>query len=274
MSGLRWLCVCLALLAVSGCGPNDSSGTEDADNGNGQTSESAAIQNQERRIQELKTVRPRDPNVYKEVWVSPDDVAIQYVLSVPPEIDRGDPLPLIVALHHSSNTSTGYLGRSVMEMLVRPGLSEFPAIIIAPDIIGRSWDNERCVNTVMALATQIRDAYPIDPERVLITGYSMGGEGTWEYARRFPDFFTAAIAVSGKPPFDAASLEWKIPILCLNSRTDEVYPYRATADTVSELTNRNQPVTLSTIEQASHYQINLFAKALAEQQEWLRNAWK
>ncbi|MEO0529355.1 MAG: prolyl oligopeptidase family serine peptidase [Planctomycetota bacterium] len=38
---------------------------------------------------------------------------------------------------------------------------------------------------------------PIDPDRVYVSGLSMGGYGTWELAARHPDFFAAAAPICG-----------------------------------------------------------------------------
>jgi predicted esterase len=46
----------------------------------------------------------------------------------------------------------------------------------------------------------VRDAmtkYPIDPDRISVTGFSMGGAATWYLVSHYPDFFAAAAPMSG-----------------------------------------------------------------------------
>ena len=55
-----------------------------------------------------------------------------------------------------------------------------------------------------------------------MTGFSMGGAGTWHFASRFPERFSAAIPMAGRPPADIGA--WKMPVLAIHSRSDEVVP--------------------------------------------------
>ena len=58
----------------------------------------------------------------------------------------------------------------------------------------------------MALLEGILETYNIDRARILVTGFSLGGRGTWFFATRHPDFFTGAIPIAGRPgdePLDA-----------------------------------------------------------------------
>jgi predicted peptidase len=41
------------------------------------------------------------------------------------------------------------------------------------------------------------DSLQIDPDRVYVTGYSLGGEGTFDIIARAPDLFAAAIPICG-----------------------------------------------------------------------------
>ena len=37
-----------------------------------------------------------------------------------------------------------------------------------------------------------------NPTKVAVTGFSMGGRGSWQYAAKFPDRFTAAMPVAAQ----------------------------------------------------------------------------
>jgi MYXO-CTERM domain-containing protein len=58
---------------------------------------------------------------------------------------------------------------------------------------------------VLVLRQVVMAKYPIDPNRLYITGPSMGGRGTWDILRRYPGVFAAAApAAAPASPTDAA----------------------------------------------------------------------
>ena len=54
---------------------------------------------------------------------------------------------------------------------------------------------------VMRVIADVRRAYPIDPERITLTGASMGGGGTWAIGLRHPELFAALAPVCGVANF-------------------------------------------------------------------------
>jgi predicted peptidase len=63
--------------------------------------------------------------------------------------------------------------------LVEPALRELRAIIVAPDCNGSDWTQSNSEQDVLELLDHVEAAYNIDPNKTLITGYSMGDIGTW-----------------------------------------------------------------------------------------------
>ena len=88
----------------------------------------------------------------------------------------------------------------LMKVLVVPGLSDLGAIMVAPETMDRAWDTTANERAVIALLDAVQTAYRIDARRVVVTGFSMGGAGTWHFAARFPERFSAAVPMAGRPP--------------------------------------------------------------------------
>lgn len=73
--------------------------------------------------------------------------------------------------------------------------------------------------------------YPIDPNRVYLTGFSMGGFGTWQWALRRPERFAALMPVAGNGSrygiygvkTDLSALK-DMPIWMIHGAQDEVVP--------------------------------------------------
>lgn len=64
----------------------------------------------------------------------------------------------------------------------------------------------------------------VDPDRLYVTGLSMGGYGTWDLVTRRPDLFAAAVPVcGGGDPARAAALVG-LPIRCYHGAADFIVP--------------------------------------------------
>jgi pimeloyl-ACP methyl ester carboxylesterase len=69
-----------------------------------------------------------------------------------------------------------------------------PSIVLAPQVpMGSSWNPRKILNTMNYLF----DKYPFDTNRVYITGMSLGGYGTVNFAATYPEKITAGVALCG-----------------------------------------------------------------------------
>ncbi|HZZ42957.1 MAG TPA: dienelactone hydrolase family protein [Tepidisphaeraceae bacterium] len=91
------------------------------------------------------------------------------------------------------------------------------------------------------LLDHITTQYRIDPDRIYVTGASMGGNGTWNFAQQYPDRIAAIAPVcGGGDPNDVASLK-NLPIWIFHGQKDPVVPFRreqAMIDALSPLHGR------------------------------------
>ena len=129
-----------------------------------------------------------------------DGTEISYTIAIPNSYSDSVPAPLILALHFGGQP-TRFYGGQFMNTMVKPALKNLRAILLAPTVpMGGNWTNEGSEDAVMGLMREIREEYNIDPEKILVTGFSLGGIGTWEYASNYPEIFAAAIPMPGKSP--------------------------------------------------------------------------
>ncbi|HEY6551841.1 MAG TPA: prolyl oligopeptidase family serine peptidase [Vicinamibacteria bacterium] len=142
--------------------------------------------------------------VFTKAYRSPVDDTLQpYALYVPKAYDPAKAYPLLVTLHGA--TSNHLLNRRrVFGLGNRPGESDYEAIrndvaypeidfiVAAPygrgEVAGYSGIAEGDVLRVM---DDVARAYNVDPDRVHLTGLSMGGGGTWQIGLRYPDRFAS-----------------------------------------------------------------------------------
>src|SRR5437763_5326903 len=198
---------------------------------------------------------------------------ITYAISIPPGYSPSTPVPLILGLHYGigNRDSTG-VGSDLVKGIVGPALEGLGAIIVAPDSVRGNWstpENEKAVN---ALLDMVMDRYAIDKKRVAVTGYSMGGTGSWSLAEKFPERFSAALPIASRPP--ASAVGWRLPVLAIHSRDDQVVPFDPTAARIAELQKAGVNAKLIALTGVAHYEAGRFREPLRQAIPWLQEVWR
>jgi predicted peptidase len=213
------------------------------------------------------------PGLHSRTLSRGDEPAVRYAIYIPGNYSPATPVPLILALHFGvGGGDASGAGGQVVQILIGPALAELGAIIVAPDSVRGNWstpENEKAVN---ALLDMVLAHYAIDEKKLAVTGYSMGGAGSWHFAEKFPERFSAAIPVAGRPP--AAASGWRLPVLAIHSRDDQVVPFDPTEARIAELQKAGVNAKLIAVSGITHYQTNRFRSALRQAVPWLREVWK
>lgn len=197
----------------------------------------------------------------------------RYTLVIPRGYLRAESVPLVVSLHFGGRV-TPWIGRSLLDQLIEPALRDLGAIIVAPDSAAGGWANPTAEQHVLELIEYIESNYKVDPERTLLTGYSMGGMGTWYLAPRHPDIFETAVPIAGRPQEDVTETEWQTPTLVLNSTADELIPIAPALETVEVLQAKGAPIEITVVEQITHFQIPRYREHLMNVIPWVEQVWR
>jgi poly(3-hydroxybutyrate) depolymerase len=157
---------------------------------------------------------------YRADW---DGTLQPYALYVPRNFDPGKRWPLIVALHGAYSNPLHNL-RRVFGLDNRPGetdaeaarnllpLPDVPALVVSPFGRGELMGYDGLGgDDVMRVIADVRRAYNIDPERMTLTGLSMGGGGTWAIGLRHPELFAALAPVCGTTDYVATIPPSELP---------------------------------------------------------------
>lgn len=125
----------------------------------------------------------------------------RYVVYVPREFARTKSWPMILALHGGGEygsdglrQTNGYISRAI-----RLNPDRFPAVVVIPQAKADGtpgWQLEGGKAALAALDRSIKE-FSGDPKRVILTGASAGGNGTWSIASRFPERFSAIVPICG-----------------------------------------------------------------------------
>jgi predicted esterase len=210
------------------------------------------------------------PSQVQEQVLEPDDEC--YTIAIPQKPAVDEPLPLILALHYAGH-GMPFFGRLILEDLIEPAWRELGAIVVAPDCPARDWIQPESEALVLRLLEHLQDNYPVDPHRMLIAGYSMGGNGAWHLAARHQDRFAAAVIMAGWPTVKMLDVRWQTPLYVIHSRADELVPLEVTEPVVQALQDQGAPVELVVLEDAGHYETGRFVAPLRAAIPWIRRAW-
>ena len=209
------------------------------------------------------------PGTYQQVVTRPGGATFRYSLFVPTGYGKAGPSPLIVALHYAGEV-TPFYGRGMIDGFARPGFENLKAIIVAPDSLGGDWTTEQNEAAAVWLTREVMKSYAVDPHKVALTGYSMGGIGTWFIGSKHQDLFTAVIPVSSAP---AGETDWKIPLYVIHSTDDEILPIEPVREHVARLKARGARIEWRELSKLSHYNTGSFVPALRDASSWLAGVW-
>ncbi|BFT72804.1 dienelactone hydrolase family protein [Paenibacillus sp. P36] len=169
---------------------------------------------------------------------NPFKANMNYQLYLPHDdgINRDTKFPLIVFLHgvKKRGEDISLLDNYGLTWIAE-GKSDFPFIIVTPQCpTDSNWVEE--FHCVKALVDEMIMNYPVDAERVYLTGFSMGGNGTWDFASRAPELFSAVVPISGWFEPGQANLLKDIPIWAFHCVDDDVVRVSGTEDMVRSIT--------------------------------------
>ena len=114
----------------------------------------------------------------------------------PAQALSGELRPLVLCLHFGGPVSPWY-GRGLLEQLVAPALAATGAVMVAPDYASNAWADAPCAACALeAIELAVAD-FQADVTRVLLTGYSKGGIGTWTLGAHYAERFSATVVMAG-----------------------------------------------------------------------------
>lgn len=216
------------------------------------------------------TDNPTIPGIYEQI-LQPGER--RYTIAIPDGYTDEQPRPLILALHWGGPV-TPYISKWYLLGLVAPALGELGAVIAAPDCTAEHWANPSSQDVVIDLLDYLTEAYNIDTRQVLLTGYSMGGIGTWILAAHHPERFSGALIVSAKPPTGVVDVRWDTPLYVIHSRHDEIFPLGDTETTVNQLREQGVAIDFDTVDGITHFQTERFVKPMQAAVPWIKHVWE
>jgi predicted peptidase len=144
--------------------------------------------------------------------------------------------PLVIALHgfgeRGGENESQIVGNQLAYAFAQPDRQRTdPSFVIAPqaptDPPPESfiWNPDRLHHRIIDLVDDALSRYPIDPDRVYLTGLSIGSIGSYALLPKSTDVFAGALLATGMGnPADAETLA-SIPLWAVHSVDDDTVPY-------------------------------------------------
>jgi predicted peptidase len=213
------------------------------------------------------------PTFERRTFKMPGGSTVRYGLAVPGDYRASSPRPLVIALHPGASGGTPYYGDQYMRAIFVPGLQELGAITIAPDVPTRAWTDPQAEQAVLSLIKAVRDEFAIDPRRIVVVGFSLGGSGAWFLSARHADLFSAAIVMAGRTDEPLTSLA-KIPTYVIHSRDDQVVPFAQAEQRAAALKQMGRTIQFDPLAGVSHFEMGGYLAALRNGGRWVRERWQ
>ncbi|QGQ24674.1 prolyl oligopeptidase family serine peptidase [Gimesia benthica] len=145
--------------------------------------------------------------------------------------------PLIVFLHGAGERGDDnlvHLKTLPQQMATSSWQERFPCYLLAPQCPeNMQWSSSLRLNDALEhnlldqiyhMILDVSTKHAIDPKRIYITGYSMGGYGTWSMIARYPELFAAASPICGGGDPNNVSEYTSLPLWVVHGDADHSVP--------------------------------------------------
>jgi predicted esterase len=152
-------------------------------------------------------------------------VKLKYLAQLPKEYRKGSgkKWPMILFLHGSGERGDNL---ELVKKLGIPNIAEkknLQFVAISPQCPANSgWDTQ--IYALNTLLDEIIEKYDVDISRIYLTGLSMGGLGTWNFAMTYPERFAAIAPVSAWANTSNIERLKDIPVWAFHGESDVVVP--------------------------------------------------
>ena len=178
-----------------------------------------------------------------------DGTGMPYRIFVPPGYNAAQSYPLIVFLHGAGEAGTNNTAQlnnnanGAMKLISDANLALQPTFMAAPQCPTNSscWGIAGSLVQLNTMLDRIAAEFSIDPDRVHVTGLSMGGNGTWEFVKNRPDRFASAVPMSGYGGGSATPLS-AIPFWYFHAANDGTVNVSGSRNQVNALRDANARV--------------------------------
>ncbi|WP_348825173.1 prolyl oligopeptidase family serine peptidase [Flavobacterium aestuarii] len=171
-----------------------------------------------------------------------DQTDYPFWINLPKQEVLDNKAPVILFLHGKSlsGTNLNRVKRYGILRAIETG-KEIPAIVIAPQTAHGAWNPDK----LLKLLEYVQNNYNTDLTKVYVCGMSLGGYGTFDFAGKYPDKITAAVAICGGGNVKDACNLAKIPMWVIHGNRDYIVPLSESKKMVKAIQTCNPEANLT-----------------------------
>ncbi|QAA32908.1 prolyl oligopeptidase family serine peptidase [Clostridium manihotivorum] len=182
------------------------------------------------------------------------NISLDYLIYKPASYDENKKWPLILSLHGSGerNKDIETVKQYGIHKILREN-EDLPFLVVSPHCPkDESWEMQ--FKFLRELLDIVQKNYSIDSERIYLTGYSMGGYGTWNFAITNPELFAAIAPICG----GAISLKKAVrylkdtPIWVAHGDSDTIVDFEESKRIVDSLKDCNKNLIFKVYKNCDH----------------------
>lgn len=137
----------------------------------------------------------------------------KYAVFLPSNYTPEKKWPAIMFLHGVGERGSD--AKACLNVGIGPEIAKradsFPFVVIFPQVNG-TWKSAEDEKIAIDTLEQAKREFSIDPDRVMLTGLSTGGYGTWRIGAKYRDRFAALVPMCGYSYYEGVPQLTTIPI--------------------------------------------------------------
>lgn len=182
-----------------------------------------------------------------------------YSVYVPPDYHTQAAWPVVLYLHGAGvggHDGQQHLSDGLAAVIRAEG--DFDAIVVFPQceeldapLLSRWAADAPDGRRALRILDEVRSEFAIDPQRQILTGWSMGGYGAWNLAAADPDRWAAVVPVSGGGNVELAT-RITAPVWAIHGASDRAIPSEPSQLLVDAVTRAGGQATMTSLADVGH----------------------
>ena len=189
-------------------------------------------------------------------WVKGELEDLKFQIHAPATFKRDQKIPLVIFLHgvgERGEDNERQINGLPRTFASPENQTARPCIVVAPqcppDVF---WNQGDITKRIIALTETIAENMPVDEDRIYLSGFSMGGFGTWAVLGEAPKLFAAAVPIAGGGNPGIARDIKKVPIWNFHGDKDDAVDVKQSREMVEALEKVKAKITYTEFEGAGH----------------------
>lgn len=188
----------------------------------------------------------------------------KYDLTIP-KIKEGEKVPLFIVLHGGVG-SKNYI--KFNNCLVTPSLQDAGGFIFSPSGAWRTWTLDYLEKRILDFIDLAKENWPVDPNKIVLVGYSNGAIAGWQYASDYKDIFSAMILMGSNCKVEE---KLEVPIYVIQGTEDKFFPIKKVRKRITKAKALGCNITFVEAEGNTHIKACEYKDILKTSIPWLQN---